>query len=76
MPLPYESATSGERALGEIQKQFPAVVIGSYPFQAADGFATNLVLRSRDLVMLEQAFDAVRAMATDLTALGKARGWS
>ena len=64
------------RPLGEIQKAFPAVVIGSYPFQAADGFATNLVLRSRDPEALEQAFDAVRAMATDLTAQGKARGWS
>ena len=36
------------KPLGEIQKAFPTVVIGSYPFQAPDGFATNLVLRSRD----------------------------
>ena len=64
------------KPLGEIQKQFPGVVIASYPFQAADGFATNLVLRSRDLSALERAFDAVRAMAADLTAQGKARGWS
>ena len=64
------------KPLGEIQKRFPAVVIGSYPFQAADGFATNLVLRSRDSDALEQAFDAVRAMAADLTQQGKARGWS
>lgn len=64
------------RPLGDIQKQFPNVVIGSYPFQAADGFATNLVLRSRDLEALEKAFDAVRAMAAGLTAQGKARGWS
>jgi hypothetical protein len=52
------------------------VVIGSYPFQAADGFATNLVLRSRDEAVLEQAFAAVKAMADELVTAGKARGWS
>jgi molybdenum cofactor synthesis domain-containing protein len=64
------------KPLGEIQKAFPMVVIGSYPFQAPDGFATNLVLRSRDESALEQALTAVRNMAQDLTAQGKARGWS
>ena len=64
------------KPLGEIQKQYPGVVIGSYPFQAPDGFATNLVLRSRDDALLGQALAAVRAMATELTAAGKARGWS
>ena len=64
------------KPLGDVQKAFPTVAIGSYPFQAADGFATNLVLRSRDPEALEKAFDAVRAMAADLTAQGKARGWN
>ena len=64
------------KPLGEIQAHFPAVIIGSYPFQAADGFATNLVLRSRDPGALEEAFAAVKAMAQDLTTQGKARGWS
>ena len=64
------------KPLGEIQKAFPMVVIGSYPFQAADGFATNLVLRSRDEAALEQALAAVRKMAQDLTEQGKARGWA
>ena len=64
------------KPLGEIQKAFPGVVIGSYPFQAPDGFATNLVLRSRDEAALEQALAAVRAMAEELTAQGKARGWA
>ncbi len=64
------------KPLGEIQKAFPSVVIGSYPFQAPDGFATNLVLRSRDEAALEQALAAVRAMAEELTRAGKARGWS
>jgi molybdenum cofactor synthesis domain-containing protein len=63
------------RPLGEIQKQFPAVVIGSYPFQTPEGFGTNLVLRSRDPAALDEARDAVVAMARQLTAEGKARGW-
>ena len=64
------------KPLGEIQGRFPNVVIGSYPFQAADGFATNLVLRSRDAALLDEALAAVRSLAADLTAQGKARGWS
>jgi molybdopterin-biosynthesis enzyme MoeA-like protein len=64
------------KPLGEIQKAFPAVVIGSYPFQAPDGFATNLVLRSRDEAALAEAYAAVCRMAEDLTREGKARGWS
>ena len=64
------------KPLGEIQKAYPQVVIGSYPFQAPDGFATNLVLRSRDEAALEQALAAVRKMAQDLTEQGKARGWA
>ena len=64
------------KPLGEIQKAYPAVVIGSYPFQAPDGFATNLVLRSRDQAVLEEAYQAVCRMAQELTDAGKARGWS
>lgn len=64
------------KPLGDIQKAYPEVVIGSYPFQAPDGFATNLVLRSRDEGRLEEALAAVRAMAAQLTAEGKARGWT
>ena len=64
------------KPLGEIQKAFPGVVIGSYPFQAPDGFATNLVLRSRDEAVLEVALTAVRKMADELVAAGKARGWT
>lgn len=62
--------------LSRIQDRYPTVVIGSYPFQAPDGFATNLVLRSRDLAALEEALAAVRGLAEDMTAQGKARGWS
>jgi molybdenum cofactor synthesis domain-containing protein len=63
------------KPLGEIQKQFPDVVIGSYPFQAPDGFATNLVLRSRDEEALNKALAAVQAMSEELVRAGKARGW-
>jgi molybdenum cofactor synthesis domain-containing protein len=64
------------KPLGDIQKAYPMVVIGSYPFQAPDGFATNLVLRSRDAAALEEAYGAVCRMAQELTDQGKARGWS
>ena len=64
------------KPLGEIQKAFPGVVIGSYPFQAPDGFATNLVLRSRDAALLEEAYQAVCRMAQEMTEQGKARGWA
>jgi molybdenum cofactor synthesis domain-containing protein len=64
------------KPLGEIQKAYPSVVIGSYPFQAPDGFATNLVLRSRDEATLELAYRDVCRMAQELTDQGKARGWS
>jgi molybdenum cofactor synthesis domain-containing protein len=64
------------KPLGDIQDRFPAVVIGSYPFQAPDGFATNLVLRSRDPEALDAALAAVHVLATELTGQGKARGWS
>ena len=64
------------KPLGEIQQRFPAVIIGSYPFQAPDGFATNLVLRSRDDAALAAAVSDVQLMATELTRSGRVRGWS
>ncbi|MGH6855603.1 MAG: competence/damage-inducible protein A [Aestuariivirga sp.] len=62
--------------LAEIQNRYPSVAIGSYPFQAPDGFATTLVLRSRDFPALDAALADVKALATALTGEGKARGWS
>ncbi|MBI2719207.1 MAG: competence/damage-inducible protein A [Rhizobiales bacterium] len=64
------------KPLSQVQDRYPSVVIGSYPFQAPDGFATNLVLRSRDVAALDKALAEVQAIATDLVAEGKARGWS
>lgn len=62
------------KGLSDIQKRFPDVAIGSYPFEAAQGFGTNLVLRSRDLRALEEAAKAVELHAAELVEQGRARG--
>jgi molybdenum cofactor synthesis domain-containing protein len=64
------------KPLGEIQSRYADVFIGSYPFEGAGGFATNLVVRSRNIGALDKAFDEVKALAEQLTKEGKARGWS
>ncbi|MGE0240266.1 MAG: competence/damage-inducible protein A [Parvibaculaceae bacterium] len=81
-PIAAETVTveGGEgdvaKPLGEIQERYPEVVIGSYPFESARGFATNLVLRSRNDDTLAAALEDVRRMAEELTRSGKVRGWS
>jgi molybdenum cofactor synthesis domain-containing protein len=62
------------KPLSEAQDAFPAVVMGSYPFEGKTGYCTNLVLRSRDKGVLEAAFDRVKAEAERLVGEGKARG--
>lgn len=62
--------------LGEIQSRYAVVFIGSYPFEGPTGFATNLVVRSRNLAALEKAETEVKALAASLTLEGKARGWN
>jgi hypothetical protein len=52
------------------------VVIGSYPFEADDGFAAQIVLRSRDDQALATALEEVRKLAQSLMIEGKARGFS
>ncbi len=64
------------KPLKDIQDRFGDVTIGSYPFESPQGFATNLVLRSRDAAMLDQAVAEVSAAAALLLQEGKARGWS
>ncbi len=64
------------KPLKDIQDRFPQVIIGSYPFESPLGFATNLVLRSRDQASLASAVNDVRQMAVELTRNGKVRGWS
>lgn len=61
--------------LGEIQKRYPAVIIGSYPFESPVGFAAKLVLRSRERDALDQAEAEVKAMAQKLLLEGKSKGW-
>ena len=59
-------------AFGAVQARFPDVSMGSYPsFEAAIGFTTTLVLRSRDEVRLSAAEAEVNAMLEDIrTRLG------
>jgi molybdenum cofactor synthesis domain-containing protein len=55
--------------LGEIAKQHPDVVIGSYPFQDENNAAnTNVVVRSRDAQKLAAAKAAVEAMLVRVKA--------
>jgi molybdenum cofactor synthesis domain-containing protein len=71
-------AGEGDIAAGlrSIQKAHPTVVIGSYPFEADDGFAAQIVLRSRDDQALAAALEEVRKLAQSLVSEGKARGFS
>ena len=64
------------KPLGEIQQRYDDVLIGSYPYEGPTGFATNLVVRSRNLEALDKAEAEVKALAEILTKQGKARGWS
>ena len=64
------------KPLGEIQARYTDVFIGSYPFEGATGFATNLVVRSRNPEALAKAEAEVKVVAESLTKEGKARGWS
>ncbi len=64
------------KPLKEIQERYPLVTIGSYPFETPEGFATNLVMRSRDANLLQSAEDEVAQATESLLKEGKARGWS
>jgi molybdenum cofactor synthesis domain-containing protein len=49
--------------LGLVAAAHPGVSIGSYPFNAAGRFGSNLVARSEDAAALAAAMDALRRMA-------------
>jgi molybdopterin-biosynthesis enzyme MoeA-like protein len=49
-------------ALGKIARAYPAVSIGSYPFQREGRFGTNIVLRSADRNALDAATNEVRGL--------------
>jgi molybdenum cofactor synthesis domain-containing protein len=48
--------------LSVIQKDFPDVTIGSYPYSGESGFGTHLVARSRDTELLEKAALAIEEL--------------
>ena len=53
-------------ALGTLQKTYPGVDMGSYPWTEGGRHGTSLVLRSADTVMLDEAFDKVFEMVKGL----------
>ncbi|MBZ0215424.1 MAG: hypothetical protein K8F25_02625 [Fimbriimonadaceae bacterium] len=55
-------------ALGDIQNDFPDVVIGSYPYFKDGKFGTNIVVRSRDDALLEAAAARVTAALENIMA--------
>jgi molybdenum cofactor synthesis domain-containing protein len=54
------------KELGEIQAEFPALDIGSYPFWTRHGFGVSLVLRGTEPAELARAAAAVSAMIRGL----------
>jgi molybdenum cofactor synthesis domain-containing protein len=48
--------------LGRLQLAYPAVEIGSYPFQRDDRYGTTLVLRSSDVPLLEETVEKLKAI--------------
>ena len=55
-----------------IAEAHPEVSIGSYPFNAAGGFGSNIVARSEDPAALAAASAALRALARALAPRGAA----
>jgi molybdenum cofactor synthesis domain-containing protein len=64
------------KPLADIQARYPAVVIGSYPFEEGGRFGAHIVLRSRNEALLDQATAEVEAMAAALKASGKVVAWT
>ena len=52
--------------LEAVQKTYPGVALGSYPFHDAQGSGTQLVARAHDAVQVEQAAQAIAVMLTGL----------
>jgi molybdenum cofactor synthesis domain-containing protein len=64
------------KELKEVQDRYPALALGSYPFETPQGFATNLVLRGRDETALKAAVEEVKSAVDALVKVGRARGWA
>jgi molybdopterin-biosynthesis enzyme MoeA-like protein len=61
-------------ALGEIQKNWPQVEIGSYPFTRDGGYGTVIVSRGTDAAAVAAVSAEVLAMALGLEALAEDDG--
>jgi molybdenum cofactor synthesis domain-containing protein len=55
-------------ALAKLQRSFPAVSIGSYPFYRDDGFGVQLVVRGRDAQSVANASQAVEQIVREAGA--------
>ncbi len=60
----YESAIADP--LEGVQKRFPAVDIGSYPYRIDGKVGTSLVVRGADAAMVEGAYKALLDMVADM----------
>lgn len=56
--------------LARIAKEFPGASIGSYPHMTENGFANQVVVRSKDEAVLKSAVKAVHDLIRDLQAQG------
>ncbi|HXS07419.1 MAG TPA: molybdopterin-binding protein [Rhizomicrobium sp.] len=56
------------QGLADIQKSYPQTVIGSYPWVRDGKFGAQLVVRSRDASLVEEAARAIEALAVKLGA--------
>jgi molybdenum cofactor synthesis domain-containing protein len=63
------------KPLKDIQEKWPQLSLGSYPFESAGGFCTNLVVRGRDGAALNAAVEDLKLETEALLKSGKARGW-
>jgi molybdenum cofactor synthesis domain-containing protein len=58
-------------SFGAIAKEYPSLMLGSYPYMTEKGFFTRLVVRGRDQTMLDEAVEKVAAMAKSYSAKGE-----
>jgi molybdenum cofactor synthesis domain-containing protein len=54
--------------LQTIQKSFPDLALGSYPYYREDGFGVQLVARGRDAARVEEAAKAIESLIRDAGA--------
>jgi hypothetical protein len=74
--VPVTSITVSVRApegaiaagLEAVQKSFPDIAIGSYPFHDEQGAGAQLVARGRDAAEVERAARAIEAFLKDMGA--------